>query len=77
MNAPTPRPAPVDLPQPTSGLQANMEDVLRFVLARLDASRTDATTVRSALAAAGVSVSAAWAADWLNQAREIRAGVKS
>ena len=69
MTHPVPRP-PAE-PVPMEGLRTSLDVVLRLVLSRLDLSRATPTAARLSLAAAGVSVSDEWAADWLARAREI------
>lgn len=66
-----PAPPPTDLPEPTTGLHTSVEQVLRLVLERIDPSRATPDLVADALHAAGVTVSPAWAADWLDRTREI------
>jgi len=66
---PTPKPPE---PQPTSGLRTSVEDVLRLVLARVDASRATPADVRQRLHDAGVTVTEEWATGWLQRAAELR-----
>lgn len=69
MNAiPTPPPPPIAAP----GLLTSLDTVLRLVLGRLDPDRATTAQVRDALHAAGVTVTAAWAGDWLQRARATR-----
>ena len=62
--APTPRPTP---PAPVSGLHTSVDAVLRLVLERVDPTKTTPAAVRAKLAAAGVIVTEAWAADWIDR----------
>lgn len=59
-------------PRPVDGLRTSLDDVLRLILGRIDASRATPQSVREALHAAGVVVSEQWAAEWLQSAAQIR-----
>lgn len=66
-----PVPKPPAEPVPMEGLRTSLDVVLRLVLSRLDLNRATPTAARLSLAAAGVTVTDEWAADWLARAREI------
>lgn len=69
---PIPRPP---APVAAEGLRTSIDAVLRLVLERIDPSRATPDLVADALHAAGVTVSPAWAADWID--RTIAALVKA
>ncbi len=62
----------IPLPRSIPGLRSSLEDVLRVVLARVDASHATPTTVRQRLHEAGVDASEEWVTDWLRRAVELR-----
>lgn len=62
-----PVPKPPAEPVPMEGLRTSLDVVLRLVLERVDPTKTTPAAVRAKLAVAGVIVTEAWAADWIDR----------